>query len=268
MPLQTREVAPGIERLARVGYVAKALLYGTIGALAARAAFSSGGRTTDTRGAMGTLLEAPMGRALLAAIALGLLGYALWRLVEGALDPERRGSDVKALAVRTSFIVRGLAHGLLALSAAKLALGKPSSGDGEKEEQATRTAFELPAGEWIVWAAAIGIVGYGVYQLYRAATAKLSDQLDTAEMSSEAGRWVIGVSRFGIAARGIVFIAIAWLVMRAAREHDPSEAGGVRDALGTLQDFGQWPFAAIAVGLIAYGGYQLLNARYRRIRVR
>jgi hypothetical protein len=57
-------------------------------------------------------------------------------------------------------------------------------------------------------------------------------------------------------------------VMRAAREHDPSEAGGVRDALGTLQDFGQWPFAAIAVGLIAYGGYQLLNARYRRIRVR
>ena len=88
-----------------------------------------------------------MGRALLAAIALGLLGYALWRLVEGALVPERRGSDVKALAVRTSFIVRGLVHGLLALSAAKLALGKPSSGDGEKEEQATRTAFELPAGD-------------------------------------------------------------------------------------------------------------------------
>ena len=129
---------------------------------------------------MGTLLGAPMGRALLAAIALGLLGYALWRLVEGALDPERRGSDVKALAVRTSFIVRGLAHGLLALSAAKLALGKPSSGNDEKGEQATRAAFELPAGEWIVWAAAIGIAGYGVYQLYRAATAKLSDQLDTA----------------------------------------------------------------------------------------
>jgi Domain of Unknown Function (DUF1206) len=68
--IKTHEVAPWIERLARVGYVAKALLYGTIGALAALAAFSSGGRTTDTRGAMGTLLGAPMGRALLAAIAL------------------------------------------------------------------------------------------------------------------------------------------------------------------------------------------------------
>ena len=76
--IETREVAPWIERLARVGYVTKARLYGTIGALAA---FSSGGRTTDTRGAMGTLLDAPMGRALLAAIALGLLiaygGYQL-----------------------------------------------------------------------------------------------------------------------------------------------------------------------------------------------
>lgn len=127
--IETHEVAPWIERLARVGYVAKALLYGTTGALAALAAFSSGGRATDTRGAMGTLLGAPMGRALLAAMALGLLGYALWGLVEGALDPERRGSDVKALAVRASFIVCGLAHGLLALTAAKLALGKPSSDD-------------------------------------------------------------------------------------------------------------------------------------------
>jgi hypothetical protein len=55
--IKTHEVAPWIERLARVGYVAK-VLYGTIGALAALAAFSSGGRTTDTRGAMGTLLGA------------------------------------------------------------------------------------------------------------------------------------------------------------------------------------------------------------------
>jgi hypothetical protein len=47
--IETHEVAPWIERLARVGYVAKAFLYGRIGALAALAAFGSGGRTTDTR---------------------------------------------------------------------------------------------------------------------------------------------------------------------------------------------------------------------------
>ena len=86
-------------------------------------------------------------------------------------------------------------------------------------------------------------------------------------MAAEAGRWVVGVSRFGIAARGVVFIAIGWLFLRAATRHDPSEAGGIAEALQTLRDLGRWPFAAIAIGLIAYAGYQVVNARYRRIDV-
>ena len=219
---------------------------------------------------MTAMLKAPMGRALIIAMGIGLLGYAAWRVVEGTLDPERRGTDAKALAVRASFVVRGLAHALFAVSTLKLALGNgggPASG-GEQGRDATRTAFELPGGTWIVWAVAIGIAGYGAYQLYRAAAAKLSDQLDTGEMPRDAGRWVIGASRFGIAARGIVFIAIGWLLTRAARAHDASQAGGVGEALQVLKEFGRWPFAAIAVGLIAYGVYNLMSAKYRRIRAR
>lgn len=272
------DVSPWIERLARVGFVAKALLYGTIGVVAALAAFRRDGQggATDTRGAMTTLLDAPFGSAVVIAMALGLFGYATWRIVEGILDPERRGADAKAIAVRGSFIVRGLAHAALGVSALRLAFGSSHGGDGgsgdgggvEQGRDATRTAFELPGGEWIVIAVAIGIAGYGVYQLYRAAVTKLSKQLDLAEMSREAGRWVIGVSRFGIAARGIVFIAVGWTVFYAARRHDASRAGGIREALTIIRDFGRWPFAAIALGLIAYGVYQLLNARYRRVRVR
>ena len=270
------DVSPWIERLARVGFVAKALLYGTIGVIAALAAFRRDGQggATDTRGAMATLLDAPFGPAIVIAMALGLFGYAAWRIVEGILDPERRGTDAKAISVRGSFIVRGLAHAALGVSALRLAFGSSDSGnvgDGGGVEQgrdATRAAFELPGGEWFVIAVAIGIAGYGIYQLYRAAATKLSKQLDLAAMSREAGRWVIGVSRFGIAARGIVFIAVGWTVFYAARREDASRAGGIREALTVIRDFGRWPFAAIALGLIAYGVYQLLNARYRRVRVR
>jgi hypothetical protein len=113
----------------------------------------------------------------------------------------------------------------------------------------------------------VGLAGYGAYQLYRAVAAKLSRRIDTTEMSAESGRWVIGVSRFGIAARGVVFIAIGWLFVRAASQHDPSEAGGIGEALRALRDLGRWPFVAIAIGLIAYAAYQVVNARYRRIRV-
>lgn len=265
------DVAPWIARLARMGFVAKALLYSTIGGLAALAAFRrNGAGSTDTRGAMSTLLDAPLGSALVGAMAVGLFGYAAWRVIEGILDPEHRGSDARGMALRASFVARGLAHAALGVSALRLLLARPESGNGgvEHGREATRTAFELPGGEWIIIGVGLGIAGYGVYQLYRAAAAKLSKQLDLARMSHEAGRWVIGVSRFGIAARGIVFLAVGWTVVSAARSRDASQAGGIREALDVIRDVGRWPFAAVAFGLIAYGMYELLNARYRRVRVR
>jgi hypothetical protein len=260
-----------IERLARAGFVAKAILYGTIGALASSAALGLGGGgnggATDTRGAMATLLDAPLGRLLLAAIGVALVGYAAWRVIEGVVDPDDRGNNVKGIALRGTFIARGVAHAALAVSSFRFAIGDENRGRGEETSRdATKTAFEMPGGEWIVWAAAVSLGGYGLYQLYRAAAAKLSKRLDTHEMSVEAGRWVTGVSRFGIAARGVVFIAIGWLFVRAATQRDPSEAGGIGEALRRLSDLGRLPFAAIAIGLIAYAGYQVLNARYRRIR--
>jgi Mn2+/Fe2+ NRAMP family transporter len=67
--------------------------------------------------------------------------------------------------------------------------------------------------------------------------------------------------------RGIVFIMVALLLAGAALRQSPTRAGGIDDALQSLSALGKWPFTAIAVGLIAYGAYELLNARYRRIRI-
>jgi len=263
-----RAAAPWVERLARVGYAAKAVLYGTVGLLAARAALGHGGRTTDQRGAMAAVVAAPFGRALLAVIAVGLLGYAVWRVIEAVFDPERHGGDAKGIALRASFVARGVVHAALAVSAARLALrGGGAAEGGARTEGWTARALELPAGELLVWAAAAILAGYGAWQLWRAAAAKLSKRLDLGRMSAEAGRWVIGVSRAGIAARGVVFVAIALLFARAASRHSASEAGGVADGLRELARLGRLPLAAIAFGLVAYGVYELLNARYRRIRV-
>ena len=262
--------APWVERLARVGYAAKAVLYATVGLLAARAALGDGGRTTDQRGAMAAVVAAPFGRALLAVIALGLLGHAIWRVIEAIADPEGHGSDAKGIALRASFVARAVVHGALAVSAARIALrnGGSSDGGGRKAEGWTARALDLPAGEALVWAAAAALIGYGAWQIWRAAAAKLSKQLDLGRMSAEAGRWVIGVSRVGIAARGIVFGAIGLLLTRAASHHSAGEAGGVGDALREVARLGRLPLAAIALGLVAYGVYELLNARYRRIRAR
>jgi len=248
-----------------VGFVAKGVLYATIGMLAGCAGLGLGGETTDTRGAMSRLLALPFGRAVLSAVAVGLLGYAVWRCVEGIADPERRGNDARAMAVRSSFVASGVVHLWLAFAAIQATLGHPSASGGTQSRQATATAFRFPRGEWAVLVAALGVGGFGAYQVYKAFATTLHRHVDTREVTNEAGGWLIVVSRIGIAARGVVFMAIGLLLFHAAREHDPKRAGGIADALNEVARLGQWPFVATAVGLIAYGVYQLLSARYRRI---
>ena len=259
------EVAPWIERLARVGFVAKAVLYGTVGILAAQAATGRGGRTTDTRGALRELLGAPYGRGMLYVITVGLLGYAAWLLVRSVADPEGKGNSFKGIALRTGYAIRGILHAALALAAFGLASGGGGGDDGT-ERWAARL-MELPLGELLLWSAAAGIGGYGIYQLYRGFAAKLGRHLALGALPPGTASWVVGVSRLGIAARGVVFCCIGYFLARAADQGDPNEAGGLDASLQAIADAGQWPFLLVALGLIAYGVYELVNARYRIIRV-
>ena len=269
------DTARWIERLARVGFVAKGLLYATVGVLASCAGLGHGGETTDSRGALATLHTMPFGDVLLFGMAIGLAGYGVWRLVEGIADPDRRGNDAKGIALRISFVLRGLIHLLLAWSAARIAslmprswsIGPGPEGGSDQATHFTRMAFVMPAGRWIVLAAGLGIAAFGAYQVYRAFVAKLSRDVSKGEVEREVGGWIIVVSRFGIAARGLVFMALGGLAALAAWRSDASGTGGVERGLDVFAWLGPWPLVGIGLGLVAYGVYQLLSARYRRIRV-
>lgn len=262
-----RESAPWIEKLARLGFAAKALLYMTIGALAAAAALGKGGKTgTDTRGAMQTLLEQPFGRALVGVIAVGLFGYGVYRLIDGLKDAEHRGKGAKAIALRIAAISSGLIYLGLTYTAVQLAMGHyVQGGSDQKTQHWTARALATPGGQYALYGVAAAFVGYGIYQMYRAWKAKLGKQLSLGRMSWRSERVVIAISRFGIAARGVVFSMIGVLLFRAAHHRNPGEAGGIGKSMRELVEFGRWPFTAIAVGLIAYGIYQLINAKYRRL---
>lgn len=266
---KVRDVAPWLEKVARLGFVAKAVLYMTIGALATAAALHLGGTpATGSRGAMAHLLDAPFGHVLLVVIAIGLFGYAAWRIVEGVADPEHHGRKLKGIAKRGRSIGVGIVHVALAISAIKLAAGDLSAGnDGTQTQHWTARALATPGGTIALWIVAIAFVGYGAYQLYNAYRAKLNKRLALGRMSSRAQRFVIAASRFGIAARGIVFGTVGILLARGIQQHDPREARGIRAALVQLFELGRIPFLVVAVGLVAYGIYQLINARYRRIAV-
>jgi hypothetical protein len=243
------------------------VLYTVVGVLALQSALGNGGKTTGSRGALTTLVRQDFGALILVVIAAGLFGYAAWRIIEAVLDPERRGTTVKGIALRTSFAVRGLVHATLGLQAVRLATGT-ARGRGHAVETWTGRLLDAPFGRWLVIGAGLAVAGYGIYQLYRAWAAKLSRQLDLASLSREAGSWLLHVCRCGIAARGVVFGICGWYLIRAGIAHDASAAADTGEALGAIahQRFGEALLAVVAVGLIAYGAYEVVQARYRVIR--
>jgi hypothetical protein len=260
--MAAHRAAPWVVHLARVGYVADALLYATIGILAALAALHRGGETTGATGALATILRAPLGDVLLYICAVGFAGYAVWRVVAAITDAEGLGRGLKGMVGRVAGAIVGLVYGGLAVTAFRLAARRGGAGGSDR---LAATLLHLPAGEWLTWIASLSLVGYGVYQVHCAWTSQLDRQLDLGAMVGGTGRSVIPLCRAGIAARGVVLGVIGLLLVRAVTHRDPGAAGGIRESLEALGRSGQWVLGLVALGLVAYAIYQLLNARYRRI---
>ncbi|HJQ09886.1 MAG TPA: DUF1206 domain-containing protein, partial [Gemmatimonadaceae bacterium] len=106
-----RQGSSALVRLGRLGYAAKGIVYVVMGALATEAALGIGGGSTDTRGALRTIGEAPFGKIALIIVMIGLFGYAAWRLTSAVTDAERRGGDASGIALRIGDALRGLVYG-------------------------------------------------------------------------------------------------------------------------------------------------------------
>ena len=260
-----RKSAPWLVRFGRLGYVAKGIVYVVMGFLATQAAIGMGGRTTDTRGALRTIGEAPFGKLALGIVMIGLFGYAAWRLVSAAMDAERRGDEPTSIALRIGEAVRGLAYGSLGVWTFRYLTSNTDTGN--PTESVTDRALLMPAGRWIVVAAGLVVIGYALWQLYKAASGKFLKRLDLSSCADQTRQWVTWLGRFGIAARGIVFGMLGALLTRAGWTFDGSGVGIDQslDALGAAP-LGGIVFGTVAAGLIAFGIFELATARFRVMR--
>lgn len=254
---------PVIERLARLGFASVGTVYLLIGFLAAAAGLGMGGRTTGHSGAVEYLLDKPFGTAALLVMIAGLIGYALWLFASGFADADRRGSDAKGLAIRSGAVFRGLIYALFTIEVVRILAGRSGGHGGDQQaEHWTARLMQQPFGRWLVAGVGLGVVAYGAYQLYRAWESKLSKRLHLGAMKRVTERKVVAVSRLGIGARGIVFVVIGGSLLVAAFRENPGAAHGTSGALGEMPP----PLlAAMGAGLMAYGVYAFVNARYRSI---
>ena len=261
------ESAPGVQRLARLGYAAKGVVYIIIGWIAADAAFSPAERVEGSEGALGTILRQPFGKVLLGIMALGLAGYVLWKAVQALMDPEHKGGDAKGTAARIGYAISAVLYAGLTLEAVRMLRGS-GGGQGGGAQHWTAMVMDKPFGRVLIGVAGVGIAAYGIFEGVRAFKSDIAKKLNLGGSAVATRRRVVGLGRAGMAARGVVFVIIGWLVIQAALRYDASQAQGLQGALVTLRQaaYGPWLLGLVALGLIAYGIFQLVKARYRVIR--
>ena len=260
-----------IEALARLGFASKAFIYATVGSLAAAAALNRGGAITDRHGALRVLLTQPFGNTLLLVVAIGLFGYALWRVLDALLDPDHRGTTISGIAVRAGELGRALVYGMLGLEAFRLARGLRASSSDQTSRQTRLWAarlMDLPGGELLVALIGLAVVSYGIWEIVKAVRNRTDKSVDPGALPAAVRRPVLNIARVGVAARATVIVALGLFLTRAAIQHDPSAARSPRDSVvelvGTFNS--RWLLGAIALGFVAYGVDQAVHARCRRIR--
>lgn len=253
-----------VNKAARVGFVAKGVVYALIGVLALQVALGDS-EQTDQKGALQTVSEKPGGSIVLWLMVAGFVGYALWRFSEAAWGRRDEPDDRKRTAKRIGSAVNGLIY--LAFAVLAFRTVTSSSSSGSESSSLTAKVLEWPGGQGLVVFAGLVVIAVAVGLTVRGLKTDFEKHLDTGRMGGTTFTVVRRLGQVGYVARGLVFGLIGALVIKAAIDHEPGKAAGFDVALKSLADapFGQVLLIAAALGLVCFGAYCVAEARYRRL---
>ena len=250
--------------LGRAGLVARGLVYAIVGVLALKLALGDGGKTTNQQGALKTVAQQPFGKFLLVALAIGLGGYAIWRLTRAALGHGREESD--SGFDRVASLASGIAYGALCVTAIAILAGA-GSGGSSSPKKATGGVLDWPAGPELVAIVGAILIGVGLYQVYKGLAGKFLETSKTHEMPDAVEMPFIALGVLGHVARGAVFTLIGYFLIKAAIDYDPKKAVGLDGALRKVEhaSYGPLLLGIVAGGFIMFALYSMADARYRKV---
>ena len=260
--------SPLMDRLTRLGYGIKGVIYITIGILALGTALGKSATPADQLGAIGAIGKLPLGVPVLWVVLGGLVAYSLWGFIRALLDPFHKGTKLKGLLERGGFLVSGLTYASFVLPTYHLITGAGSGGSGDQTPQFVARVMSMPWGRWLVGAVGAAVVAGGAYQIYVGARKNFEQRFKPYALSTDQRKAATQLGRFGTISRGVVFALTGLFLCLAAFLARPGEARGLDGALKFLdhQPYGLWILGIIAIGLMAFGVYSIMGAAWFRFK--
>lgn len=253
----------GFVLAARAGYVAAGLLHVMIGVIALRVA-TGGSGSADQSGAVAALAGSPGGTVLLWACFLGCAALAVFLFSEIFFGATQR-SDRDRLKHRVKMGGQAVVYGAIGAVFGTYALGGTSDSSGSTQSLSARLMAH-PAGTVLLIVVGLGLVVAGAFFVHRGVTRSFRENLKSLPPGT-AGRAVMWLGTAGYAAKGVALAVLGVLVVVATVRSDPEQSSGLDGALKALQEqpFGAWILGAVALGLICYGAFMVVRARYQRM---
>ena len=252
-----------VDWLARLGLFSRGVMWLTVGLLAVSVALGNNTKA-DKNGALKAIADKPFGEVLLVVLAIGFLGYAAWRLLEGATGHRDEREEPKRWAKRIASLFRGGIYLFLAGSTVKFLFSQSGS---DKTKPLTARVMSHTGGRTLVFCIGAGIVIGGLAMAYRGARQKFEKLIEGWKIPDGLRAVTKVVGTVGLIGRGLVFVLIGGFLVDAAWRFDPDKAKGLDASLKTLagQPFGRALLFAAAVGLLAFSLWSFVEARYRKL---
>ena len=240
--------------LARAGYAARGFVYVLLGWFAWQTRSSA---KEGQEGVFARVQEMTAGSAMLAVLVVGLIAYGIYKLSAGLFDIERHGHDAKGIAARFGMVAGSVAYLFLAWGAARFASHSKESAETGGGAEMARTLLDVPLGNGILALVGAGFITAAIFQVRSAWTRSFMKRIEPG-----APRLTCTMGRIGFSARAVVFLLVGISLVSAALRDNGGEA---RDLGGVLADIQGQPllYSAVTLGLLVFGLFSLIEARYR-----
>jgi hypothetical protein len=177
--------------------------------------------------------------------------------------------DAVTVGKRILELGRGVVYGSFTVIAAKVLIdardSAASGGSNEEQRRAVGTVLDWPGGTAIIVVIGLVVIAAGVWHASRMFTRSFVDDLDLDRRRDATRTLITALGSIGFFARGLVFCMIGWFLVESALDDDPNHTGGLDQALRRLaaSEHGPGLLRLVALGLIVFGVYRIIEARLR-----